>query len=54
MKVTVPPATVVGLVIDKVFTSAFVEVKVQVETPDAFEEVQALYAFLEPVSVAEN
>lgn len=36
VKVTVPPTFTTGVSIDRVFTSAFSELKVQVETPEAF------------------
>jgi hypothetical protein len=42
MKVTVFCVTLTGETIDKVFVSAFVEVMVQVETPEAFDEEQTL------------
>ena len=37
-KITVPPLTLTGEVMDKVFVSALVDFKVHVDTPDAFEE----------------
>ncbi len=41
-KVTAPSALETGVAIDKVLTSAFVEVIVQVETPEPLVEEQAL------------
>jgi hypothetical protein len=35
-KVTFPPVSTIGVAIDKVFTSALVELNVHVETPEAF------------------
>jgi hypothetical protein len=36
-KLTVPPALTTGVAMESVFVSATVELKVQVETPEAFE-----------------
>jgi hypothetical protein len=41
-KTTVPPAFTNGVAIESVFVSAVVELIVQVETPEAFEEEQVL------------
>ena len=41
-KVTAPSALEIGVAMDKVLTSAFVEVMVQVETPEPLVEEQAL------------
>ena len=41
MKVTLPPSLTTGVAIERVLTSATVEVKVQVETPEALEIEQA-------------
>lgn len=51
MKVTVPPVFETGEVIDSVFTSAFVDFKVQVDTPDVLVAVQALNVLLVPVAL---
>ena len=42
MNVTVPPFTLTGPLMCKVFTSAFVDVMVQVETPNEVDEEQVL------------
>ena len=41
VKVTVPPAFTTGVAIDRVLTSAELDVRVQVETPEALEREQA-------------
>lgn len=41
VKVTLPPDFTTGVAIERVLTSATVEVSVQVETPEAFEIEQA-------------
>jgi hypothetical protein len=38
VNVTVPPVTTTGVTSDKVFISAVVEARVQLDTPDALEE----------------
>ena len=42
VKVTVPPAFTTGVAMERVFTSALVDFNVQVETPEALEEEQAV------------
>jgi hypothetical protein len=42
VKVTVPSALITGVAIERVFTSAVREARVQVETPEAFETEQAV------------
>ena len=54
MKVTVPPALVIGPVMESVFTSAIREEKVQVEIPEALVDEQEPELLVEPVSVAEK
>jgi hypothetical protein len=49
---TVPPALTTGVAIESVLVSAFVDFKVQVETPEAFDEEQAVIVFPLPVFVA--
>lgn len=41
VKVTVPPIFATGVTIERVLTSAFNELNVQVETPEAFETEHA-------------
>src|SRR5439155_17157619 len=48
--VTVPPATETGVAIDSVFTSAFVDDKVHVETPEALVAEHAPSVLLVPVA----
>jgi hypothetical protein len=52
VKTTVPPALTTGVAIERVFDSALVEVNVQVDTPLASLEEQAVMTLVEPVSVA--
>ena len=52
VKLTVPPATTIGVAIDKVFVSAWVDFNVQVDTPPEVVAEQALYTFVLPLSVA--
>ena len=52
VKVTGPPVTVTGVRIERVFTSAYVDFNVQVETPEAFELEQAACTLAAPVFVA--
>ena len=54
VKVTVPSALATGVAIDKIFVSAIVEDKLQVDTPDAFVTEQAPYVLVVPVLVALN
>ena len=54
VKVTVVPALTNGVEIESVLTSALRELRVQVEIPEAFEAEHIPYAFVVPVSVAEN
>jgi hypothetical protein len=42
VNVTVPPIFTPGVAMERVLTSAIVDFKVQVETPEAFEEVQTV------------
>ena len=54
VNVTVPSALTNGVAIESVLTSATDELNVHVETPEAFDEEQAVYTFVVPVSVAVN
>ena len=54
VKTTVPPVFETGAVIESVFVSAVSELKVQVESPDAFVAEQEPCTFVVPVFVAEN
>lgn len=54
VKITVPSDFVTGAVIERVFVSALNEVRVQVDTPEAFVTEQDPYALVVPESVAEN
>lgn len=54
LKTTVPSVLATGVTIARVFVSAFVEVKEQIEIPDAFVAEQAVMALVVPVSVAEK
>jgi hypothetical protein len=51
---TDPPALTTGVAMDRVFVSAFIDLSVQVETPEASEDEQAETTFVDPVSVALN
>lgn len=51
---TAAPALTIGLVSVRVLVSARVEESEQVETPETSEDVQAPYALVDPVSVAEK
>jgi len=54
IKLTVPPERLMGVLIERVFNSAFVDFRVQVDCPDAFVELQVPYVLVVPVSVAEK
>ena len=54
VKTTEPSALETGVTIERVFVSAANELKVQVETPEAFELEHALKIFVVPVLVAET
>jgi hypothetical protein len=54
VKTTELPALTTGVSIERTLLSAVLDLSVQVETPEAFDEVQALITFVAPVSVAEN
>jgi hypothetical protein len=51
---TVPPALTTGVAIERVLVSAFIDLSVQVETPEASDDEQAETTFVDPVSVALN
>jgi hypothetical protein len=52
MKLVVPPAFATGVTIERVFSSALVDFKVQVETPEASVELHPPYTLVVPPSVA--
>jgi hypothetical protein len=52
--ITVPSALATGVTIESVLVSAFSELKVQIAIPEALVTEHAPYAFVVPVSVAEN
>jgi hypothetical protein len=54
VKTTELPALTTGVAIERVFDSAVFDLRVQVETPEALVEEQALMTLVEPVSVALN
>jgi hypothetical protein len=54
IKLTDPSLLEIGVVIERVFVSALVEVIVQVEIPELLVTLQPPYIFVEPVSVALN
>ena len=54
VKTTVPPALITGVAIDKVLVSALIDLSVQVEIPEAFDDEQAVMTLVVPVSVAEK
>lgn len=54
VNVTVPPAFIIGVAIERVLTSAFVDFRVQVDSPDALGAEQAPFTFIDPVFVAEK
>ena len=51
---TVPPTFTTGVAMERILLSALIDLRVQVEIPDASEAEQADIAFVVPVSVAEN
>lgn len=50
MNVTVPPVTETGPVIDRIFVSALVEARLQVDTPAALDVEQTPYTLFDPLA----